>query len=67
MDFSSLFTAQNRRLFKLTMALSGGQELLLESFVGQEGLSSDFGFQLVCCFTSTNENIVYAHLKPTRE
>ncbi|EKG34554.1 type VI secretion system tip protein TssI/VgrG [Pseudomonas syringae] len=46
MDFSSLFTAQNRRLFKLTMALSGGQELLLESFVGQEGLSSDFGFQL---------------------
>ncbi|PHN75523.1 hypothetical protein AO252_20565, partial [Pseudomonas syringae pv. cerasicola] len=22
---------------------------------------------LVCCFTSTNENIVYAHLKPTRE
>ncbi|KIQ36008.1 type VI secretion system Vgr family protein [Pseudomonas viridiflava] len=46
MDFSSLFTAQNRRLFKLTMALSGGQQLLLESFVGQEGLSSDFGFQL---------------------
>jgi type VI secretion system secreted protein VgrG len=46
MDLSSLFTAQNRRLFKLTMALSGGQQLLLESFVGQEGLSSDFGFQL---------------------
>ncbi|EFW81831.1 ISPsy18, transposase, truncated [Pseudomonas savastanoi pv. glycinea str. B076] len=22
---------------------------------------------LVWCFTSTNENIVYAHLKPTRE
>ncbi|PPS31984.1 transposase, partial [Pseudomonas amygdali pv. morsprunorum] len=21
----------------------------------------------VWCFTSTNENIVYAHLKPTRE
>ena len=25
MDFSSLFTAQNRGLFKLTMALKGGQ------------------------------------------
>ncbi|MEE5083038.1 type VI secretion system tip protein VgrG [Pseudomonas alliivorans] len=46
MDLSSLLTPQNRRLFKLTMALSGGQELLLESFVGQEGLSTDFGFQL---------------------
>ncbi|MEE4816121.1 type VI secretion system tip protein VgrG [Pseudomonas alliivorans] len=46
MDLSSLLTPQNRRLFKLTMALSGGQELLLESFVGQEGLSIDFGFQL---------------------
>ncbi|KWS15015.1 hypothetical protein AL065_03885 [Pseudomonas amygdali pv. ulmi] len=23
--------------------------------------------ELVWCFTSTNENIVYAHLKPTRE
>ncbi len=22
---------------------------------------------LVWCFTSTNENLVYAHLKPTRE
>jgi type VI secretion system secreted protein VgrG len=46
MDLSSLFTAQNRRLFKLTMALKGGQELLLESFAGSEGLSTDFGFQL---------------------
>lgn len=46
MDFSSLFTAQNRRLFKLTMALKGGQALLLESFTGHEGLSTDFGFQL---------------------
>ncbi|WP_122587745.1 type VI secretion system tip protein VgrG [Pseudomonas viridiflava] len=46
MDLSSLLTPQNRRLFKLTMALSGGQELLLESFAGQEGLSTDFGFQL---------------------
>lgn len=46
MDLSSLFTAQNRRLFKLTMALKGGQELLLESFAGSEGLSMDFGFQL---------------------
>ncbi|KPC58180.1 GAF-like protein domain protein [Pseudomonas amygdali pv. morsprunorum] len=26
-----------------------------------------FGIELVWCFTSTNENIVYAHLKPTRE
>ena len=46
MDISSFFTAQNRRLFKLTMALKGGQELLLESFAGSEGLSPDFGFQL---------------------
>ncbi|KPX31669.1 Rhs protein [Pseudomonas ficuserectae] len=46
MDLSSLFTAQNRRLFKLTMALKGGQELLLDSFAGSEGLSADFGFQL---------------------
>lgn len=46
MDLSSLFTAQNRRLFKLTMALKNGQELLLESFAGSEGLSTDFGFQL---------------------
>ncbi|MCF5710686.1 type VI secretion system tip protein VgrG [Pseudomonas syringae] len=46
MDLSSLLTPQNKRLFKLTMALSGGQELLLESFAGQEGLSTDFGFQL---------------------
>ncbi|WP_268796893.1 type VI secretion system Vgr family protein [Pseudomonas huanghezhanensis] len=46
MDVSSLFSAQNRRLFKLTMALKGGQELLLESFAGSEGLSTDFGFQL---------------------
>ncbi len=46
MDLSSLFTAQNRRLFKLTMALKGGQELLLESFAGSEGLSTDFGFNL---------------------
>ncbi|MEX6664263.1 type VI secretion system tip protein TssI/VgrG [Pseudomonas sp. W2-17] len=46
MDLSSLFTAQNRRLFKLTMALKGGQELLLESFAGSEGLSTDFGFKL---------------------
>ncbi|MFH7617874.1 type VI secretion system tip protein VgrG, partial [Pseudomonas syringae pv. tagetis] len=27
------------------MALSGGQELLRESFVGQEGHSSEFGYQ----------------------
>jgi len=46
MDLSSLFTAQNRRLFKLTMPLKSGQELLLESFVGHEGLSMEFGFQL---------------------
>ncbi|MFK3766351.1 type VI secretion system tip protein TssI/VgrG [Pseudomonas putida] len=46
MDLSSLFSAQNRRLFKLTLALKGGQELLLESFAGSEGLSTDFGFQL---------------------
>ena len=46
MDLSSLFTAQNRRLFKLTLALKGGQELLLESFSGYEGLSAGFGFQL---------------------
>ena len=46
MELSSLFSAQNRRLFKLTMALKGGQELLLESFAGSEGLSTDFGFQL---------------------
>lgn len=46
MDLSSLLSAQNRRLFKLTMALKGGQELLLESFAGSEGLSTDFGFQL---------------------
>ncbi|MOA47868.1 hypothetical protein D3C78_1705450 [compost metagenome] len=46
MDLSSLFSAQNRRLFKLTMALKGGQELLLESFAGSEGLSTDFGFKL---------------------
>ncbi|MBF7142694.1 MULTISPECIES: type VI secretion system tip protein VgrG [Pseudomonas] len=46
MDLTALFTPQNRRLFKLTLALSGGQELLLESFAGQEGLSRDFNFQL---------------------
>jgi hypothetical protein len=46
MDLSSLLSALNRRLFKLTMALKGGQELLLESFAGCEGLSTDFGFQL---------------------
>lgn len=46
MDLSSLFTAQNRRLFKLTLPLKSGQELLLESFVGHEGLSMEFGFQL---------------------
>jgi len=41
-----LFTAQDRRMFKLTMPLKSGQELLLESFVGHEGLSMEFGFQL---------------------
>ncbi|WP_419710212.1 type VI secretion system tip protein TssI/VgrG [Pseudomonas sp. NFX224] len=46
MDLSSLFTAQNRRLFKLNMPLKSGQELLLESFVGHEGLSMEFGFEL---------------------
>lgn len=46
MDLSLLFTAQHRRLFKLTMALKGGLELMLESFAGSEGLSTDFGSQL---------------------
>ncbi|QCY13633.1 type VI secretion system tip protein TssI/VgrG [Pseudomonas sp. MPC6] len=46
MEFLSLLTAQNRRLFKLTLGLKGGQALLLESFTGHEGLSTDFGFQL---------------------
>ncbi|MEN4829021.1 type VI secretion system tip protein TssI/VgrG [Pseudomonas sp. P39-UII1] len=46
MDLSSLFSAQNRRLFKLTVGLKGGQELLLDSFAGSEGLSTNFGFQL---------------------
>lgn len=46
MDLSSLFTEQNRRLFKLTMPLKGRQALVLESFSGFEGLSAEFGFQL---------------------
>lgn len=46
MDISSLLTAQNRRLFTLSLATNSSQELLLESFAGFEGLSSDFGFEL---------------------
>ncbi|WP_032632998.1 type VI secretion system tip protein TssI/VgrG [Pseudomonas syringae USA007] len=46
MDLFSLLAPQNRRLFKLVMPLKGGQELLLESLVGSEGLSTDFGFRL---------------------
>ncbi|SEK89906.1 hypothetical protein SAMN05216604_10827 [Pseudomonas agarici] len=34
MDLSSLFTARNRRLFKLTMTLKEGQELLPGFFSG---------------------------------
>lgn len=43
---SFLFNPQHHRLFKLSLDFKGGQQLLLESFVGQEGLSDDFGFQL---------------------
>ncbi|MCX2900553.1 type VI secretion system Vgr family protein [Pseudomonas mandelii] len=45
-DISPLFNPQHRRLFKLSLNFKRGHELLLESFVGQERLSADFGYQL---------------------
>ncbi|WP_339541483.1 type VI secretion system Vgr family protein, partial [Pseudomonas sp. RA_15y_Pfl1_P12] len=45
-DSSRLFSAQNRRLIKLTTPAINEQELLLESFSGTEALSTLFSFEL---------------------
>ncbi|MGE7990094.1 type VI secretion system tip protein TssI/VgrG [Pseudomonas sp. NPDC089554] len=46
MELTKLFTAQNRRLIKLTTPLQDDQALLLEHFSGNEGLSTLFKFEL---------------------
>jgi type VI secretion system secreted protein VgrG len=45
-DLTAIFAPQNRRLIKLTTVARDDQELLLESFVGTEGLSELFTFEL---------------------
>jgi len=45
-DIAGLFAPQNRRLVRLTTALTGLQELLPEQVMGSEGLSQLFQFNL---------------------
>lgn len=45
-DIAALFAPQNRRLIKLTTPLSADQELLVDTFVGNEGLSTLFHYDL---------------------
>lgn len=65
MDLSALFTAQNQRLFKITLPLKGGQELLLESFGGYEALSGDFAFELQLISESADVELKTAIGQPT--
>lgn len=45
-DIAALFAPQNRRLIKLTTPLSADQELLVDTFAGNEGLSTLFHYDL---------------------
>lgn len=46
MELTTIFSPQNRRLIKFTSATDGAQELLLERYSGNEGLSTLFSFEL---------------------
>ncbi|KPX47540.1 putative type VI secretion system effector, VgrG family [Pseudomonas syringae pv. helianthi] len=47
MDLAAMLSPQNRRLFKFKNLANPGQELLLESFRGTEGLSRAYQFDLL--------------------
>lgn len=65
-EIPSLLTPQNQRLFKLTLPVQGGGQLLLDAFAGTEGLCEDFHFTLALISTDADIKLKSAMTQAAR-